>query len=339
MKKLLALTLGTAFTATVATPVLAENFLDYTGVYAAATYTTPSNNGLSMGDMITQVPAAGAIDTFNRALFVQPGFSWDYNVGINYHFPHTHTRAFLDYDNFQDNKERQANGVRDLGAFPAAAGPTTNASARVEQHMDEWRLGLTHYLHFGSRFFVDFSAYVEYDRVLQAFYEHNTGGAPIGGVTTTAFRETDNSFDGWGPGVGFRITGIPYAPCPNFSLFAGAMTTLLYTKDKFHEYEYFNAELFYAYSPENSRSILGKLDIDFGIDYRNVLHMNNTKLRSGVTLGVRYMNIFNAFKNGNTYFNPFPTAAAGGFAANTGYPNDFGRVGPYLQFRIGGMHA
>ncbi len=58
-------------------------------------------------------------------------------------------------------------------------------------------------------------------------------------------------------------------------------------------------------------------------------------------LGLRYNNVVNAFKGGNTQLNTTNAATNvnTGFAITTGLPSDFGRFGPFLRFSIGGANS
>jgi hypothetical protein len=62
-------------------------------------------------------------------------------------------------------------------------------------------------------------------------------------------------------------------------------------------------------------------------------------MSAGVSLGMRYMNMFNAFKNGNVAYNNGPAVNAPGLPVYLGGSNDFGRIGPFLQVRLGGADA
>ena len=93
---------------------------------------------------------------------------------------------------------------------------------------------------------------------------------------------------------------------------------------------------------ENTKSLIGKYDINLGVDYLRTYRVNCCPIKTGITLGVRYMNIVNAFKMGNTVGQSFNVAATQDGVANFpvfGVPTDWGRVGPYLRFSVGGADA
>jgi hypothetical protein len=61
-----------------------------------------------------------------------------------------------------------------------------------------------------------------------------------------------------------------------------------------------------------------------------------------ISLGMRYLNLFNALKNGNTAFNPNAGAnnnVVANFAPNLGPAQDWGRYGPFLRFKLGGAYS
>lgn len=343
MKNLFAL-LVSLLAAQAATPLraAADQFLEYTEVFVRGTYTKPSNNGLSIGDVQIIIPAA-ALDRFNQAVFLKPKFKWDYTVGLNYRFPDTRTRFFVDYDHFREDASRTDNSILDIGVVPP---PGLNLIpvfeyASLLYATQEIRAGFKRLIPFHHRFLVDLGAFLEYDKLNRTMREYINGEHPAEGAPVeTSFRETDNIVKAFGPGVGVLIAGIPFKSCKYFGLFGGVATSLLYAKNRFDESNVVTLLngtqiLEYDYNPENSYSILGKFDVNFGIDYRRSIPVSGSKVNTGLTLGMRYVNYINAFKNGNTYFNPFPSTDD--FAANTGHAEDFGRFGPYLQLSVGGQ--
>ena len=360
MKKVLVLTLSAGLASAVVTSAVNASYLDNVGVYGSGTYTRPSNNGLSIGEIQTVNPAL-EFYPYDRAVFLSPEFSWDYALGVSFRFPCTDTRLYAEYDYFNDTDHRVVSGLAKYDVFPIdpsnqnAVGSL--AHANVMETSREWRLGVRHFVHFGPRFMVDLSSFFEYDRINISLHQwdvaNNTAGSGDGRVLEhiTGYYENNSKFAGWGPGAGLKLIGVPMACCPTVTLFGGVATTLFYAKNTYNSYMYqediapsrrFNQGFVYEKNPEFSQSLLTKIDINFGVDYHRMLCLAGEQLRSGVTVGVRYMNIFNAFKNGNSAGNaivPNTTNQPAVFLPVSGIPNDWGRVGPYVQFRVGGCDA
>lgn len=340
MKKVLAFAIGTGL-ATVAMPSFAvEQHLDYMGVYVAATYTKPSNNALSIGDIQTHVPAP-FLHPYSRSLFLSPDFNWDYSLGLSYHFANTCTRFYAEYDAYGAHDHRNADDVAITGSV--LLGLDNTISATVLQHSNEWRFGFKRHIPWGSCFSTELRAFLEYDKVSQDVHSwtYDIGGR-------TFYQEFNSNFRGWGPGVGLQFRGVPFAQSCHLGLFASFATTLFYAKNLYNITMNLDAlvpdnRIFY-WNPENSRSLTGKVDIHVGLDYLRVYRVNGCPVNAGLTLGLRYMNIINAFKDGNTaaqylLLNPIqPVGTFANFPA-FGVPSDWGRVGPYLQFNLGGGNA
>jgi len=340
MNKALKITFGTVLAMSMATSAFAyEEFLNDTAVWIVGTYTKPSNNGLSVGDLITATPVAGGFDGGRRAIFLEPDYDWDYGLGIRYHIPHTHTHVFMTYDHYRDHKRREDNNLQNISitAPPPTNQSPTEASASVHEHFNEFRLGFSRGLHFGHRFCVDLSAFFEYDRLSRHLHEENSNANG-----EEAERFTDGKMRGYGPGVGAMARAFPFASYPQFSVFAGIMNTLLFAKNDYNQ-EFFEDDDFgYEYNPEQSKSVVGKIDINFGLEY--CFGFGPRSPRFDIALGMKFQNLFNAFKNGNTAFNPLVQGhpnvnVVNGFAANTGFPQDWGRWGPYVQFSVMGANA
>lgn len=363
MKKVLAFTLGTGL-AIVATPSFGlDEYLDYVGGYVTATYTKPSNNGLSIGDIQTQTPAP-VFYPYSRSLFLNPDFNWDYALGISYHFPDTCTRFYAEYDYFSDSRSRQAYNVANIiGPAPTLTLPATvintNVAANALEVAHEWRFGLRRFIPFGEYFSTDLSAFFEYDKVSQVLNGWNYVTNATGATTFNIYQEMNSNFRGWGPGIGIGFRGVPLPYCANFShfgIFASLATTLFYADNLYNARINIAAaapaagtpaDTFFLWDPENSKSLVGKFDVNFGIDYKRTYRVNGCLVNTGATLGVRYMNIVNAFKMGNTIGQSFNIAGSSQFTTTQnfvnfpifGVPTDWGRVGPYLRFSLGGADS
>lgn len=341
MKNALKVTFGTMLAVSMVAPNIAaahEHFnTNHFAVWGDATYTKPSNNGLSVGDQLFanvggNSGGAGAFDGGRRHVFIQPDMEFDYALGISYRMPHTHTRLFFSYDHYDNDVDDQGDvDIRNLGIFPPAA---TQGIAQYDVHSHEFRLGAVHDLHFGDRFCLDLLAFFEYDKVRQTLNES------IFQTGTVRARETEGKIQGFGPGVGFMTRW--YAHSPHWHVFAGANTTLIAGENHYSQTFFEDSGNFYIYEPDESDSIVGKIDINFGLNYRCAFRHEMHGMVWDVSLGMRYMNMFNAFKNGNTAFNPnagVNNTVVADFAPNLGMPQDWGRYGPFLRFKIGGAHS
>ncbi|MCS5712474.1 Lpg1974 family pore-forming outer membrane protein [Candidatus Berkiella aquae] len=306
--------------------------LSRTALLVTGTYTKTTGNGLSYGDVLLAPSSVGG-DGFTRHVFVDPDWEFDFGLGLTHRFCGTKTRLFVYWDHFRADDDASTSGVRNLGLVPGAI---TSGSIEVEQKSDELRIGLSRALNFGHHFSLDLGGFFEWDKV-----ERNTNEFQSQAGNPNRFRSTENEMQGFGPGVAVMARAFPSHDYRHLSVFMGAMTSLLYVNNEFSQAQFNGDALFYQYQPDDSKSVVGKLDISFGVDYCSRIQTDWDGLLVGVTLGMRYMNIFNAFKNGNTYYNnPIQGGVAqAGFAANTGHAEDWGRIGPFLQFRIGGAES
>lgn len=308
------------------------DFLQRSAVWVTGTYTESSNNGMSYGALVQQAGiVANGTNGEKRHVFVDPDLEFDYALGYSYHFPDSQTRFFFTYDHFTDENTSTNQTIENLHRVPTIANPTVGWG-QARNHADELRFGLAHALHFSPLFHLDLSGFFEWDEVKRDLNEWIVGGGSPG----VAYRNTYNRVQGWGPGVGARARTAPFLCYPDVGFFVGANTTLLWA-DNVYETDFWDqTTLMYHYDPEHTESVVGKIDISFGLDYARRL----SNMVVDVALGVRYMNMFNVFKNGNAYENPvYPGSGAINYAANLGYPNDWGRVGPFLTFAIGGTQA
>lgn len=339
MKTAIKVTLGTMLVASLAATAAQANPWNRMAVTGTVTYTEASNNGASMGDLLT---VANANEGGRRAFMVEPETQFDYGVGLSYRMggsnPSPDTRLYLDYDHFRDSKDRQAVGLRNLGLAPTVAGTTDN-NADLRHRAHQFRAGVTQTLHFGPKLDVALNGFVDYTKLERKFNEVARH------LVTTNTRSTENELRGFGPGFGAMARGTPLNTCPEFGVFGGMNATLLYADQEFNQ-ELFTSvgaavpALVYQYNPEDSRSIVAKLDAELGVDYRRVINSDMARVLFHAALGVRYMNAVNAFKNGNTAWNPAElNGVVQNFAQHTGGSNDFGRMGPFLRFTLGGADA
>lgn len=344
MKTAIKLTLGTMLAASVAAPAQAELW-DRLGVTGTATYTEASNNGLSMGDLRVAAPVGAVVPAGGyRAFFVEPEHTWDFGVGLHYRVGHGNashdTRVYVDYDHFREDHERQAAGLRNIGLNPPAAGPATDVVADVRHRAHQLRAGILQTIHFGSMLDLTLNGFFDYTKIERKMEE-------IARLNlNTHARTTEDEMRGYGLGFGAAARGTPLRACPEFGLFGGINGTLLYADHEYNQSFYTSGagvgpQFNYAFTPEDSKSIVVKLDAEAGVDYRRVINSDMARFLFQAALGVRFTNVVNAFKSGNTAFNPtvLNNNPVANHATWTGHPYDFGRMGPFLRLTLGGADS
>ncbi|MGE4348779.1 MAG: Lpg1974 family pore-forming outer membrane protein [Candidatus Berkiella sp.] len=318
MKTAIKVTLGTMLVAGFAATAQAGSW-NRVAVTGTATYTEATSNAATMGD------AMGPND-FRRAFVVEPDHELDFGIGLSYRLggnnPASDTRLYLDYDHFSDDEVRSASGLRNIGNI---GGNGVGSQAILDQKSEQFRAGITQTLHFGQRLDVTLNGFLEYLKLDRSFSE----------ATGADVRTTEDEMKGFGPGFGAAARGTPFSYCPEFGIFGGANTSLLYAQNEYTQAQ--TGAVPYFHNPEDSHSVVAKLDAEFGVDYRRVINSDMARVLFHAALGVRYVNAINAFKSGNTSWNPADGAAAA--ARWTGASHDFGRVGPFLRVTIGGADA
>jgi|GEM_PF-2867505 len=331
MKKALQVTFGAVIALSVSGAVQAyDAAIGRTALLLTGTYSKTTNDGLSYGDILLAPPASLGGDGSRRHVFVDPDWEFDFGLGLTHRFACTNTRLFVYYDHFRADDNAATSGVRNLGLEPDGA-LITNGSMDVETSSDELRIGLSRGLNFGHHFSLDVGGFFEWDKIERNSEEFVSSGAE------RRYRSTENEIQGFGPGVAVMARAYPSNDYRSFSVFMGAMTTLLYVNNEFDQ-SMQQGGLVYQYTPADTKSMLGKLDISFGVDYCSRIHTDRAGMSVGMSLGMRYLNVFNAFKNGNVAYNN-AIAPLDGTPAYTGGSNDFGRIGPFLQVRLGGTDA
>ena len=328
MKKALTVTLGTVLAANMAAAIAHDStsFLDRTAVHVNGTYTRAMQNGLAYANVLQQPAPAGALspnEGMRRHLFVDQNNRWDWGAGLTHRFAHSPTRLFFHYDHFNDGT--QTGGA---GSVTVLGSEVVSASASVQDRSQEFMLGLDRQVHLGQQFSLDMAAFLGWDKVKQDFRITTTGPAIL--------VDTHNEMNGFGPGVGIKGRATPFAQCREIGFFMTAMTSLLYAKNQYTQARYDGGVLQYFYDPEDTRSMVGKLDMTFGVDYKSPtkFRLYRDQIGVGFSLGMRYLNYINAFKNGNSEVDPLV-----GLTLNGGQPTDWGRIGPFLQVRLGGPNA
>ncbi len=358
MKKALKVTFGTMLAVSMAAPAAMAHTrshhdeLDHVAMWGDLTYMRTSGNGLSVGDYALVPPAGFPQNVFDGArnhYFLEPENEFDFAAGISYRFGHSSAnRVFFSYDRTRNDNDRQGDqNVRNLGIIPTV-GPFTPTFGTTEYdvHGDEYRLGLIHDAHLGDFFCLDLRAFLEYDRIRQNFNEFIVRD----NNTDIRSRETENLVRGFGPGVGFNTRW--YHPgYKHWHLFAGLNTSLLKLENEYSQTFVVAAGpgvilgQGYDYQPYETDSIVGKLDIEFGLNFGCAFRHEMEGLRWDVSLGMKYMNMFNVFKNGNTAWQPLDPNYFNGngryenFSPYLGAAQDWGKYGPFLRFKIGGSHS
>lgn len=350
MKKALVVTFGSVLAAGMMATASAHNlserqFFGHTAVWVEGNYTQPSDNGVSVGDRFGGVSTVGARDGIRQPIFLDFGSNWDYALGFSYHIPHSHSRFFFNFDHFADGEDTSSDNVIGLNNAIALTGSASTVSAHGENRYREFKAGFMHTLNTSRRFHVDMSAFFAFDKLTRSIEEQLVDAD--GGAVVRHYRNTENKVEGWGPGLGVMARTSPFRCYPQIGFFAGGNTALIWADNDYQQYEIESSlgtdTLQYFWNPESSESVVGKLDISFGIDYARAIRTDVGGMMFDISLGMRYMNMFNAFKNGNTAANPlFVAGNLGGpenYAVNLGSPNDWGKMGPFIRFKVGGAHA
>lgn len=334
MKTALKLTCGTILAVSMITPAFAETtFLSNSAVHVNGTWTQATQNGLSFGDLFDFGGNFKAIFGYRRATFVNPNINFDWGLGFSYHFQDTQTRVFFHYDRFNDGHRRAVahNNLLNLGITGG------DGVGVVHDRLNEFSLGLDRRLAFGPCYAIHAAFFLEWDRLYRNFFERIVSDE-IRDENTILERNTHNKFEGFGPGIGIKGRGAPFFCWPNVGVFATFTGSMLYGRNHFHSESFADDFPFIDLHPNSTRSIVNKVDITFGVDYKGIFKFDCDRVQLSLALGMRYLNYINVFKNGNTFFNlPYPRDLS--YAANTGLPEDWGRFGPFLQFRIGGENA
>ncbi len=351
MKKSLKVTFGTMLALSITIPLTAQALVkdpaNHLAVWGEATYMKPSNNGLSVGDYAL-FPFPDDIDGARNHFFLVPENDYDWKAGLSFRLPnYRHTRVFFSFDHYSINEFQGDPNIRnlnvsvagDIGIFGATQGTTA-----YDLKSQEYRIGAIHDIHFNSRFSLDLLAFFEYDKVRQEMFETISRNP----ASSYRVRTTENIAKGWGPGIGLLTHW--YVCNPHWNVFAGLNTTVLKLENNFRQ----NFSIIqdsggggstpYDYSPVETDSLVGKVDIEFGLNYACAFRYEMQGMKWDVSLGMRYMNMFNVFKNGNTAYQPLAFSNGGGAALQVtpvylGAAQDWGKYGPFLRFRLGGVHS
>jgi hypothetical protein len=339
MKTAIKLTFGTMLVVAMAAPAQAS-YGSRLAVNGTLTYTEASNNGLSVGDS-GAIFVATATNT-RRAEFIDPDMELDYGLGFTYRMGNnSDTRLFFDWDRFGTGRSAAVPNGHNLVLAPVA-GNLYSTSGHVDTDYDQFRLGVTHALHFGDKLDLTLNGFFDYTKVERDLNEFSVNATQ----NRAHFRHTHDEMSGWGPGFGAMARVTPFDVCPQVGLFGGMNGTLLYVDNEFYQHQNTSAANNaggYVLNPEDSNSMVAKFDAEFGVDYRKLFQTSWAPIMFQAALGLRYNNVVNAFKGGNTQLNgtnPVAVNNAGnGFAVTTGLPTDFGRFGPFLRISLGGENS
>lgn len=357
-------TLAVLFLAGQMTTALAYDYsvLQNSAIHANGGWSKTSNNGLSFGN-VQQQPAIVGFPNFGvqKAVFAAPSDHFDGGLGYSYHFACTKARLFFHYDYFNDSdRGNSAQRLINLG-IPPLPPPFTVALDQpvgfgiVHNRSNDFILGLDRRLDFGPAYHINTALFIEWGKVSRHFLEtiaqiRENEEEQIRG-TLKATRDTDNSFRGWGAGMGVKGHAKPFScSLPDFGIFGSFMGSLLWGRNEYSSTAFLEVNnpllatngLIYSLIPEDTHSAVTKLDISLGIDYSHAFLVNTDYVQVGIAFGIRYINYINIFKNGNTFFNPIAPNAVPpvfNYALNTGSAEDWSRFGPFFQIRVGGQES
>ena len=323
MDKAITIALSSLIAVGLSAPVAAHNWFDQLAVKAAATYTKPTNNGLDFGFLRT--------GNFSyRPFFVEPSHEFDFAWGLEFRTNHDgDTRAFLEYDHYNHSKQRAASGLILLGSGPEADSTVTGDVSHDEHSI---KFGARHTLHFGPYFDTVLGGFFEYANVEKTW--KRAYAAPGGAIQVFDFSE--DQMRGWGPGIDALGRAFPFGnENHNWSLFAAGSFSLLWAD---HEYHYASSpnqqeeQDALALDPEDTKSRVSKMETSLGVEYSRLFTSDVASVVLGARLGVKYLGYFNAFKGGN-----HDSVVSGAVQFSRDY--DYGRMGPFLEFRLGGAHS
>lgn len=340
MKTAIKLTFGTMLV--VAAAAAQADYGSRFAVNGTLTYTEASNNGLSIGDSTT-LNAGALADSSRRAEFIDPDMELDYGLGFTYRMGNnSDTRLFFDWDRFDWGRDATiGHFATNIGLAPVVAGTVNTNRGNVSHDYDQFRFGVNHALHFGDKLDLTLNSFFDYTNIERELHEFVTS-TTAAGVSQHHYRHTKDEMSGWGPGFGAMARVTPFDVCPQVGLFGGMNTTLLYVDNEFNQRRtHSDPTLDYILNPEDSNSMVAKFDAEFGVDYRKLFQTSWAPIMFQAALGLRYNNVVNAFKGGNTQLNQENTNVAvdSQYGVTTGLPTDFGRFGPFLRFSIGGANS
>lgn len=270
----------------------------------------------------------------HRKVFsLHPDKHLDYTFGLGYHFPCTNTDLVLEYDHFKDTTRRHEHpelaGVAYPSNFTVNAGNSVKATVRYDEK--DWRLGLRHTVHQGARFDAVFGAFIEYLNLNRNFHSQFADSTGIKDVYTY------ETVKGWGPYFDVNAKAYICGGCAkNLNLFAHLGVGFLNTSDDYKLTAYNSEKAIdtsYSLCAERNRHLVLKMDAEVGAEMRCVFHNTCPDLQFSARAGLKYLDHVNVFKGANV------NLGTGSFNIPMNPVGDYSRVGPFLEFTIGGANS
>lgn len=322
MKKVLSITASTLIVAgSVSAPAQAEDVFSRLSVRAAGHYDQATNERGAFATRATTATAAG--ETF----FVEPDYEWDYTLGLEYMLPNSDNSSLLfDYDHYNasDNKRVTGTGVTLASVLNAGIANPTQVDGDLNLKDHTFRLGARRVLDFGDRFDVQLGGYAEYSKVER---HHTIIEVDTGAGTSRSFKANEEA-NGWGPSFDMYGRWYPMGRHSCYSVLAGVEAAFLYG-DSVHNVRVTDQAGAFpaaadALNNENRADlnhVFTRLGGTVALAYARPV---NDSWKFGLRAGARWINYANAFKNASELSNG---------------RTDYGRWGPFLEVRVGGVDS
>jgi hypothetical protein len=320
MKKIIGLSLG-ALVAAVTFPASAalNDAMSGTSVWVRGHWDEPSNERFIYAVKPAVAPFVG------ETYFVEPDNDFNFAFGLEYAIPmseaDTHFSAVLDYDQYSTSQNDVKSGVLyqtviGSGAPFNAAGANNDFRGDVHLRDHTWRLGVRRSKEFG-RFDWQLGAFAEYSKVARTYSILEANGAAGNQLYTK------QESDGWGPSLDMMGRLYPWGRDTGFSVFGTGETAFLYADQTFAVIHSTGGVL-NATSDANRadlNAVMVRLGATVGVGYARPI---SEDLVVGFKVGGRWLNYHNAFKSSSNL---------------TVGRNDYGRMGPFVELRVGGTHS
>ncbi|MFO1259249.1 MAG: hypothetical protein U1E78_12690 [Gammaproteobacteria bacterium] len=319
MKTLIKFGLGTLIAA-VTFSAGANSFEDATkrtAVWAKGHWDVPSNERLAYAQKPTTAVFPG------ETYFVEPDNEFDLAFGIEHALPMsengTHFNVVLDYDQYSTNQKDVKSGATFssiLGPFGIGAAADVSREANIQLRDRTWRLGVQRAKEFG-RFDWRLGAFAEYSKVARTY---NILERSVADGSQLFIKQES---DGWGPSFDMMARFYPWGRDTGFSVFGSGETAFLYSDQGVRIVS--SANSLRSVTENGNRAdlnaVMTRLGASVGVGYALPI---SEDVMVGFRVGGRWMSYYNAFKNSSNL--------------TTGR-TDYDRVGPFLEFRIGGTHS
>lgn len=316
MKKIIGLSLG-ALVAAVTFPASAalNDAMSGTSVWVRGHWDEPSNERFVYAVKPAVAPFVG------ETYFVEPDNDFNFAFGLEYAIPmseaDTHFSAVLDYDQYSTSQNDVKSGLPFTSAIPGGLAAAANADRRGDLHLRDhtWRLGVRRAKEFG-RFDWQLGAFAEYSKVARTYSILEANG--VAGNQLYTKQESD----GFGPSFDMMGRLYPWGRDTGFSVFGTGETAFLYADQSFQGVDTANGVLQNVDSNRaDINAVMVRLGATVGVGYARPI---SEDLVVGFKVGGRWMNYHNAFKNSSDL---------------TVGRNDYGRMGPFVELRVGGTHS